>query len=142
MKKTFPLIMVVLALLLPGANAAEEAKKASRGKKGADKEEIIRLDPYTVGRGIDLSYSVPTAIRVVHPRVAARYAGERFELKFTIDRLGRPYNLGATDMRADPEMVFPVINAVRAWMFSPARDSDGVPVERKVILPVIIVGVN
>jgi len=45
-------------------------------------------------------------------------------------------------MMADPEMVFPVIHAVRSWMFSPARGSDGNPVERKVILPVIIVGVK
>jgi hypothetical protein len=97
------------------------------------------MDPYKVTDGYDLSYSSPTAIRIVRPRVHSRYVGMQFELKFTVDKVGIPYNLGPVDMMVDSELVFQVISAVRAWQFSPARDSGGNPIERKVILPIIVV---
>jgi hypothetical protein len=135
MKKTFLLMTVVLALFTPGTNAAE--KKKAPPKKA--EEEVLRMDPYRVTRGYDLSYSAPTAIRIVRPRVHSKYAGMQFELKFTVDKQGTPYNLGPMDMMVDSELVFQVISAVRAWQFMPARDVDGNAVERKVILPIIVV---
>jgi hypothetical protein len=136
MKKILLLTTVVLAMFISGADAAEKAKKAPPKKT---EEEVLRMDPYRVTRGYDLSYSAPTAIRIVRPRVHSKYAGMQFELKFTVDKQGTPYNLGPMDMMVDSELVFQVISAVRAWQFMPARDVDGNPVERKVILPIIVV---
>jgi hypothetical protein len=138
MKKTPLVISALLAVFATVADAAQKPRKAP--KKEA--EEVLRMDPYRVSHAYDLSYSAPVAIRIIRPRVHSKYAGEQFELKFAVDKKGAPYNLGPTNMSVDSELVFQVISAVRAWKFSPARDSDGNPVERKVILPIIVVGTD
>lgn len=137
MKKALLLTAVVIALLAPAAPAAE--KPAKPAKKKAQEEEVLRMDPLRVSGRYDLSYSAPIAVRIIRPRVHSKYIGMQFDLKFTVDRFGNPYNLGPTDMMVDSELVFQVISAVRAWQFTPAQDSDGNVVERKVILPVIVV---
>lgn len=140
MKKALLLTVVVSALLVSPVWSAE--KSAPAKKKKAPPEEVLRMDPLRVSGNYDLSYSTPVAVRIIRPRVHTKYAGTQFELKFTVDRFGTPYNLGPMDVMVDSELVFQVIAAVRAWQFTPAQDSDGNPVERKVILPVIIVAPN
>jgi hypothetical protein len=136
MKNALVCTAVSIALFVAAAGAAEKPSKPARKK--ADAEEVLRMDPLRVsGRG-DLSYSTPVAVRIIKPRVNPKYAGTQFELKFTVDRFGMPYNLGPTDVMVDSELVFQVIAAVRSWQFTPAHDSDGNVIDRKVILPVII----
>jgi hypothetical protein len=141
--KKFLLLLAVVCAFVSDANAADASKIPFIGglfkKKTEQKDEILRMDPFKVTDGYDLSYSTPSAIRIVRPRVHSRYVGMHFDLKFTVDKFGTPYNLGSVDMLVDQELVFQVISAVRAWQFSPARDSVGNPIERKVILPVIVV---
>ena len=148
MKKTLLLTVLALPLLVPAAGAEENRISSflrgifgMKAEKKAE-EEIHTMDPFRVSQNYDLSYSVPQVVRIIRPRVHSKYAGMHFELKFTVDRFGTPFNLGPTDMMVDAELVFQVINAVRAWQFSPARDSNGNPVERKVILPVIVVAAD
>jgi hypothetical protein len=141
MKKPLLFIAAAFAVLITVADAAEKpAKPPKKEPKKDTTEEVHRMDPFKVNHAYDLSYSAPVAIKIIRPRVHSKYAGEHFELKFTVDRVGTPYNFGATDMRVDAELVFQVISAVRAWQFYPAHNSDGLPVERKVILPIIVVG--
>ncbi len=99
MKKTLLLTAVVIALLAPAAPAAE--KPAKPAKKKAREEEVLRMDPLRVSGRYDLSYSAPIAVRIIRPRVHLKYVGMQFDLKFTVDRFGNPYNLGPTDMMVD-----------------------------------------
>jgi hypothetical protein len=146
MKKLLLLTAIALVVSVPATHGADLSKIPLIGglfKKKTDKgEEILRMDPYKVTDGYDLGYSAPTIIRIVRPRVHSKYAGTHFDLKFTVDKSGTPYNLGSTDIMVDSELVFQVIGAVRAWQFSPARDTNGNPMERKVILPIIVVGAD
>jgi hypothetical protein len=146
MKKILLLTAVALALTVPPTHGADMSKIPLIGglfkKKAGKDDQILRMDPYRVSDGYDLGYSAPTVIRIVRPRVHSKYAGTHFDLKFTVDKTGTPYNLGSTDMMIDSELVFQVIGAVRAWQFSPARDSAGNAVERKVILPIIVVAAD
>lgn len=146
MKKILLLTAVALALTVPPTHGADMSKIPLIGglfkKKSGKDDEILRMDPYKVSDAYDLSYSAPTVIRIVRPRVHSKYAGTQFELKFTVDKKGTPYNLGPTNMTIDSELVFQVIGAVRDWQFSPARDINGNPIERKVILPIIVVAAD
>jgi hypothetical protein len=134
MKITVLLTAVLLALLVPIANAADKP-----AKKKKESEDVLRMDPFKVTDKYDLSYSAPYAVRIIRPRVHSKYAGVHFELKFTVDKQGNPYNIGPMDMLVDSELVFQVISAVRVWQFAPARDGEGNVIERKVILPIIVV---
>jgi TonB family protein len=79
---------------------------------------------------------VPTS--VVTPEVRYKFAGQRLVLEFVVDATGTPTAIRSATPGADPELVASVTEAVAQWKFSPAR-VDGLPVARKVALPISIV---
>ncbi len=97
-------------------------------------EKPIKMAPYHVRTNL----SVPAAIDVVAPRIGAEFGNQKVELRFTIDKTGRPYNIEAITPNVDRNLVSQLAGAVWHWRFDPARDAQGRPVERNVILPMAI----
>lgn len=83
---------------------------------------------------------VPTPVKVFASNVQSQFTGQQFELKFVVDKEGHPYNLESTDPAVDPNLVTEVEASVQFWKFTPAIGPDGKPMERTVILPIIIGG--
>ena len=94
--------------------------------------EPIRMAPYYVHPG------EPTPAYVVEPRLAPDFVGQQLEMKFIVDKSGRPYNIEATNPMVDRNLVTQIASALWYWRFDPARDASGNAIERKVILPVVI----
>jgi protein TonB len=81
---------------------------------------------------------IPVPVSVVSPEVAPRFAGTQVTLEFVVDATGKPMLISSATPGADAELVSAVTTAVAQWKFSPAL-VDGLPVARKVVLPVTIV---
>ena len=81
---------------------------------------------------------IPVPISVVMPEVESRFAGQQVVLKFVVDTTGKPTLIASGSPGADRELVASVEAAVGKWRFAPAL-ADGLPVARKVELPVKIV---
>ena len=81
---------------------------------------------------------IPVPLSVVMPEVDARYAGQQVTLEFVVDATGKPMLIAPVSPGADAELVSAVSSAVAEWKFAPAL-VNGLPVARKVVLPVNIV---
>ncbi len=81
---------------------------------------------------------IPVPISVVTPEVESRFAGQQVTLEFVVDATGKPVLFAPAAPGTDAELVAAVTAAVAQWKFSPAV-VDGLPVAKKVILPVNIV---
>ena len=81
---------------------------------------------------------IPVPTSVVTPEVASRYAGQQVTLEFVVDTTGKPTLIASASPAADGELVAAVTDAIAQWKFSPAL-VNGLPVARKVSLPVSIV---
>lgn len=81
---------------------------------------------------------IPAPIAVVTPAVESRFAGQQVTLEFVVDATGKPMLISSATPGADAELVAAVSAAVAQWKFSPAL-VDGLPVAKKVVLPVNIV---
>ncbi|HWA28666.1 MAG TPA: TonB family protein [Lacunisphaera sp.] len=79
---------------------------------------------------------VPTS--VVTPEVSPKFAGQTVVLEFVVDPTGKPTSIASATPGANAELVAAVTDAVSQWKFIPAHVA-GVPVARKVALPVNIV---
>jgi hypothetical protein len=130
-------ILVAAALFgLAGSALASEVKASVP----ATSSPIVRMDPYEV------TSSAPKLVRILEPRLPLEFAGRELNLEFWVDRDGRPYNIDA-DTRNLPDrytnvhtasLVTRLADAIQGWEFRPAFDAQGLPVERKVILPIRI----
>ena len=80
---------------------------------------------------------MPVPIEVVSPRIGPEYEGSAVRLEFTVDETGKPTNIVVKSARDFTVGLF-VSQAVSQWRFRPAQ-SNGVPVAKKVELPVMIV---
>jgi hypothetical protein len=81
---------------------------------------------------------IPVPLAVVSPAVVSRFAGQQVTLEFVVDATGQPTLFAPAAPGADTELVAAVVDAVAQWKFSPAL-VNGLPVAKKVILPVNIV---
>ena len=81
---------------------------------------------------------IPVPISVVMPEVESRFAGQQVMLEFVVDATGKPMLITSSTPKADAELVEAVSAAVAQWHFAPAV-ANGLPVARKVALPVNIV---
>jgi hypothetical protein len=81
---------------------------------------------------------VPVPISVIMPEVDPRFAGRQVTLEFVVDPTGKPVQIAPVTPGADAELVTAVTAAIAQWKFSPVL-VDGLPVARKVALPVVIV---
>lgn len=81
--------------------------------------------------------SVPVPMSVVSPRVGTEYEGSTVQLEFTVDETGKPTDIVVKSAR-DFMLGLVVTEAVSQWRFKPALE-NGMPVARKVELPVVIV---
>ena len=81
---------------------------------------------------------IPAPLSVVMPEVDSRFAGKQVLLEFVVDAAGKPTLIASNSPAADPELVDAVKYAVAQWRFAPAL-VNGLPVARKVALPVNIV---
>lgn len=81
---------------------------------------------------------IPAPIAVVTPAVESRFAGQQVTLEFVVDATGKPMLISSATPGADAELVAAVSAAVAQWKFSPAL-VNGLPVAKKVVLPVNIV---
>jgi len=80
---------------------------------------------------------VPVPVSVVTPVIGSGYEGATVQLEFTVDTTGKPADFS---VMSSPDTVLSatVVDAVKQWRFTPAFD-NGVPVAKKVVLPVKIV---
>ncbi|PTY02466.1 hypothetical protein DB347_23985 [Opitutaceae bacterium EW11] len=78
----------------------------------------------------------PVPVAVVAPWISSPKTGE-VDLEFVVDTQGRPKQI-TVKSASSSALISPVTAAVSEWKFIPA-EKNGVPVERKVILPVRIV---
>lgn len=81
--------------------------------------------------------SVPVPIAVVTPTIAPGFGGTTVQLEFVVDATGKPVDL-AVKSSPDDRVAAVVMEAVKQWRFQPA-EINGVPVEKRVLLPVKIV---
>jgi TonB family protein len=81
---------------------------------------------------------IPAPLAVVTPAVESRFAGQQVTLEFVVDATGKPTLFAPAAPGTDAELVAAVVDAVSQWKFSPAL-VDGLPVAKKVVLPVNIV---
>ena len=83
------------------------------------------------------SPEVPVPVAVVTPSVLPEYAGSTVEVEFTVDTSGKPIDLSVKSS-PDTALSTAVVDAVKQWRFTPAQ-ANGIPVAKKVFLPVKIV---
>jgi periplasmic protein TonB len=83
------------------------------------------------------SPDVPVPVAVVTPSVPSEFAGSTVELEFTVDTTGKPTALSVKSS-PDTTLSAAVVDAVKQWRFTPAQ-ANGIPVAKKVFLPVKIV---
>ena len=81
---------------------------------------------------------IPRPISVVTPSIDPEYAGQQVALEFVVDATGKPTLIASRSPEASAELVAAVTAAVEQWKFAPALEA-GLPVARKVVLPVTIV---
>lgn len=81
---------------------------------------------------------IPVPISVVMPEVDTRFAGQQVVIEFVVDTTGKPTLITSDSPAADNELVASLQAAIEQWHFAPAL-VDGLPVARKVELPVKIV---
>ena len=81
---------------------------------------------------------IPVPVSVVMPEVESRFVGKQVMLEFVVDTTGKPTLIASTTPAADADLVDTVKLAVAQWRFAPAL-VNGLPVARKVVLPVNIV---
>ena len=81
---------------------------------------------------------IPVPISVVMPEVDSRFTGQQVVLEFVVDTTGKPTLITSGTPAADHELVASLQAAVEQWHFAPAL-ADGLPVARKVELPLKIV---
>jgi TonB family protein len=81
---------------------------------------------------------IPAPLAVVTPALDSRFAGQQVTLEFVVDATGKPMLISSATPGADAELVAAVSAAVAQWKFAPAL-VDGLPVAKKVVLPVNIV---
>ncbi len=81
---------------------------------------------------------IPIPVSVVTPDVSPEFAGQQVMIEFVVDTTGKPTLLASTTPHADNELVAAVEDAIKKWRFTPATE-NGIPVARKVALPVNIV---
>jgi len=84
---------------------------------------------------------IPVPISVVMPEVDSRFNGQKVVLEFVVDTNGKPTLLSSSTPNANAELVTTVLAAVEQWHFAPAL-VNGLPVARKVALPVVVVDRN
>jgi hypothetical protein len=84
---------------------------------------------------------IPVPIAVVAPVVGGEHAGAEVELRFVVDPAGKPVNI-TTSTLVDRELARVLRAAVAQWRFAPARNAEGTPVARKVVLPMRIADRN
>ena len=102
---------------------------------------LFALTPQAIGQTRtrpDLSETAPIPTRMVLPRLRTDYVGVKLEMTFRIDKSGSPYDVGATDILADRDLVTQLKSVINFWQFVPAKDGNGNPVDRKVTLAVTI----
>lgn len=80
---------------------------------------------------------VPVPVAVVAPSVGPEHNGSTVQLEFVVDTAGKPSALSVKSS-PDDRLAAAVMDAVKQWRFKPA-EVGGVPVEKKVVLPVKIV---
>jgi protein TonB len=83
---------------------------------------------------------IPVPVSVVMPDVPSRYAGQIVEVLFVVTETGKLQQLSFRQP-VDPELANAVVDAVMQWRFAPAK-VDGVPVARRVLLPLTIIDGN
>ena len=81
---------------------------------------------------------IPVPISVIMPEVESRFAGQLVTLEFVVDPTGKPVQIAPSTPGASADLVKAVTAAIAQWKFSPVL-VDGLPVARKVVLPVSIV---
>lgn len=81
---------------------------------------------------------IPVPISVVMPEVDSRFSGQKVVLEFVVDATGKPTLMSSSTPTANAELVTTVLAAVEQWHFAPAL-VNGLPVARKVALPVVVV---
>ncbi len=81
---------------------------------------------------------IPVPISVVTPEVESRFAGQQVTLEFVVDATGKPTLFAPAAPGTNAELIAAVTAAVAQWKFSPALVA-GLPVAKKVVLPVTIV---
>jgi len=84
---------------------------------------------------------IPVPISVVMPELDSRFNGQKVVLEFVVDTNGKPTLLSSSTPNANAELVTTVLAAVEQWHFAPAL-VNGLPVARKVALPVVVVDRN
>jgi hypothetical protein len=82
---------------------------------------------------------IPVPLSVVMPELEAKYSGQTVVFEFVVDATGKPVLIAPAAPSADADLVASVTAAITQWRFAPAL-VDGLPVARKVALPVNIVG--
>ena len=81
---------------------------------------------------------IPVPTSVVMPEVDSRFNGQKIVLEFVVDTNGKPTLMSSSTPTANAELVPTVLAAVEKWHFAPAL-VNGLPVARKVALPVLVV---
>ena len=81
---------------------------------------------------------IPVPTSVVMPEVESRFNGQKIVLEFVVDTNGKPTLMSSSTPTANAELVTTVLAAVEKWHFAPAL-VNGLPVARKVALPVLVV---
>jgi len=122
---------IICAAAIVGLLAATATAQPTPAPKTSGSNPAVRMPTYHVRADI------PTAIHIVEPRLQKDYAGLQVEMKFTVDKEGKAYNIG-THQNVDPNLVVQLTAMLREWKFDPARDEANNAIERTVILPVII----
>ncbi len=106
---------------------------------------LLALTPPAIGQEVsrnhatNLTATPPLPTRSIQPRIGDRYEWVQVEMTFWVDQSGRPYGVGCNDLGADQNLVATLSQTIGFWKFAPAKDADGNPVARKVMLPVSIV---
>ena len=80
---------------------------------------------------------MPVPLVVVTPNVPVGFAGQTVSFEFVVDASGKTSAFTAPSS-TDAVLVAAVVDALKQWEFKPAT-SNGVPVARKVALPIRIV---
>ena len=105
---------IICAAAIVGLLAATATAQTTPAPKTAGSNPAVRMPTYHVRADI------PTAIHIVEPRLQKDYAGLQVEMKFTVDKEGKAYNIG-THQNVDPNLVVQLTAMLREWKFDPAR---------------------
>lgn len=85
-----------------------------------------------------LKFEAPAVASVISPTgLSRRHENASVTLSLTVDAEGRPHNIRIVS-QDDRNLAENLLPAIAKWQFTPAR-KDGVAVETKVILPILLV---